>query len=360
MNRTSKSLLNISLLVLLVAIILFLNRSELVSKLAFVGFWILLSLASHGGNQLFKRFSFGLWVLTAVAIAMCFPNMIATWGDFNTKVLIVPLLQVIMFGMGTAISFQDFSQVIKAPKAVLMGLICQFSIMPLVGLSLVTIFGFPPEIAAGVILIGCSPSGLASNVMVYISKANLALSVTLTTVATLLAPLITPLLMKLLAGQIIPIDVGSMMWGITKIVILPIIAGLLFNKLLQGKTDWFDKAMPKVSMVAITIVIAVITASGRDGLLSVGMALLCASLIHNCLGYILGYWSCRLIKMDERTCRTIALEVGLQNGGLASGIALQMGKVATVGLASAVFGPTMNITGSILASWWRDKSTDGQ
>ena len=110
MNRTSKSLLNISLLVLLVAIILFLNRSELVSKLAFVGFWILLSLASHGGNQLFKRFSFGLWVLTAVAIAMCFPNMIATWGDFNTKVLIVPLLQVIMFGMGTAISFQDFSQ----------------------------------------------------------------------------------------------------------------------------------------------------------------------------------------------------------------------------------------------------------
>jgi BASS family bile acid:Na+ symporter len=265
-----------------------------------------------------------------------------------------------MFGMGTAISFQDFSQVIKAPKAVLMGLICQFSIMPLVGLSLVTIFGFPPEIAAGVILIGCSPSGLASNVMVYISKANLALSVTLTTVATLLAPLITPLLMKLLAGQIIPIDVGSMMWGITKIVILPIIAGLLFNKLLQGKTDWFDKAMPKVSMVAITIVIAVITASGRDGLLSVGMALLCASLIHNCLGYILGYWSCRLIKMDERTCRTIALEVGLQNGGLASGIALQMGKVATVGLASAVFGPTMNITGSILASWWRDKSTDGQ
>lgn len=355
MNSISKSLLLISALLLVVTVLLFSVGNLSLAKLAFIMFWIFFSFASYKGNQLFKRFTFGLWVLTAVAIAMCFPSLIATWGDFNTKVLIVPLLQVIMFGMGTAMSINDFSQVLKAPKAVLIGLVCQFSIMPLVGLSLVTIFGFSPEIAAGVILIGCSPSGLASNVMVYISKANLALSVTLTTVATLLAPLMTPMLMKLLAGQIIPIDVSAMMWGITKIVILPIIAGLIFNQLLHGKTDWFDKAMPKVSMIAITIVIAVITASGRDGLLKVGLALLVASLIHNCLGYVLGYWSCRLIKLDEKTCRTIALEVGLQNGGLASGIALQMGKVATVGLASAVFGPTMNITGSILASWWKDK-----
>lgn len=263
-----------------------------------------------------------------------------------------------MFGMGSAMSINDFSQVIKSPKAVFIGLACQFTIMPIVGFTLVTVFGFPPEVAAGVILIGSSPSGLASNVMVFISKANLALSVTLTTVATLLAPLVTPLLMNTLAGQLIPIDVGAMMWGITKIVILPIIAGLIFNKVLHGRTKWLDNAMPKVSMVGIALIIAIITASGRDGLMEVGIALVFASIIHNCGGYLLGYWSCKLLKLDEKSCRTIALEVGIQNGGLASGIAIQMGKAATVGLGSAVFGPMMNITGSMLASWWKDKPYD--
>ena len=260
--------------------------------------------------------------------------------------------------MGTAMSLEDFSGVIKMPKAVLIGLTCQFSIMPIVGISLATLFGFSPEIAAGVVLVGSSPSGLASNVMAYLARANLALSVTLTAVATLLAPLMTPLLMNMLAGQLVPIDFWGMMWGITKIVILPIIAGLIFNKLVHGKADWLDKAMPMVSMVSIAIIITIITAAGRDSLLEIGLALILASFMHNMAGYFFGYWGCRLFKLDEKSCRTIALEVGMQNGGLASGIALQMGRVATLGLAPAVFGPMMNITGSSLATWWRGRPID--
>jgi BASS family bile acid:Na+ symporter len=192
--------------------------------------------------------------------------------------------------------------------------------------------------------------------MSFIAKANLALSVTLTAVATLLAPLITPLLMKWLAGEFIPIDFWAMMWSIIKIVIIPIIAGLIFNKLAHGKAKWLDAAMPMVSMVAIGVIITIITATGRESLLNIGLLLILACFIHNMTGYTLGYSISKLLRFDEKTCRTVALEVGMQNAGLASGIALQMGRVATVGLAAAVFGPLMNMTGSSLATWWRSKN----
>jgi BASS family bile acid:Na+ symporter len=196
---------------------------------------------------------------------------------------------------------------------------------------------------------------MASNVISYLAKANLALSITITAISTMLAPFITPLLMKLLAGAFVEIHVLDMMWEITKIVIIPIVAGLIFNKFLSGKADWLDKAMPLVSMSSIALIIVVITAAGRESLLSIGPALILLVLIHNLSGYTLGYWSGRLFRMSERDCRTIAIEVGMQNGGLASGIAKGMGKIATVGLAPAVFGPLMNITGSILASYWHRK-----
>lgn len=292
-------------------------------------------------------------ILAAVCLAMVFPSPFRQWGTFETKLLIVPLLQIIMFGMGTAMSFSDFKGVIQMPKGVLVGMICQFTIMPFVGYGLASAFGFPAEIAAGIILVGSSPSGLASNVMAYLSRGNLALSVTMTAVATLMAPFMTPFLMKTLAGQLVPVEFWGMMLSIIKIVIVPIALGLIFNHFFHGKFPWLDKAMPIVSMVAIGIIITVITANGRDGLMEVGLLLVLACIIHNIAGFFLGYWGCRLMKMEERDCRTIALEVGMQNGGLASGIALEMGKVATVGLAPAIFGPLMNITGSSLAMWWR-------
>ena len=302
-----------------------------------------------------KNFAFSFWVLAAVSAAMFYPAFFTHIGTFNTAGLIVPLLMLIMFGMGTAMSVEDFVRVIKMPKGVLIGIICQFSIMPVVGFAIAALFDFPSEIAAGIILVGCSPSGLASNVMSYIANANLALSLTLTAVATLLAPILTPFLMKLFADQYVPIAFVPMMQSILKIVIVPVLAGLAFNHFFKGKFPWLDKAMPIVSMVGIAVVITVITAAGRDSLLQIGIALVIAAIIHNILGYLLGYWLCRLARMEESSCRTIALEVGMQNSGLASGIALEMGKVATMGLAPAIFGPLMNITGSSLATWWRGK-----
>jgi BASS family bile acid:Na+ symporter len=284
---------------------------------------------------------------------MYYPQYFLQVGDVKLAKLIMPLMQILMFGMGTALSFKDFEGVLKMPKGVLLGILCQFSIMPLVGWMLTKVFLFPPEISAGVILIGSCPSGLASNVMSYLAKANLALSVTLTAVTTLLAPLMTPLLMKMLAGQYVSVDFWPMVWDITKIIIIPIGVGLIFNHFVKGKFKALDNIMPLISMVSITLIIVLITAAGRDNLLVVGPLLILAALIHNVSGYILGYWSARLLRMKEQDCRTIALEVGLQNGGLASSLALSMGKVGTVGLASAVFSPIMNITGSSLALWWR-------
>lgn len=305
-----------------------------------------------------KGFSFTILIFAAVTASMYYPAFFTSLGGFDLKKLIVPLLMIIMFGMGTAMSLKDFKGVIKMPKGVLVGLLCQFTIMPFVGFGLAYVFGFPPEIAAGIILVGSSPSGLASNVMSYISGSNLALSLTLTAVATLLAPVFTPLLMKLLANELVPIDFWGMLWSIVKIVILPIIAGLIFNRFAHGKFVWLDKAMPVISMGGIAVIITIITAAGRDSLLTLGLLLIVAVLLHNSIGYLFGYWGSRLFGLDKKSARTVAFEVGMQNAGLASGIALEMGRVATMGLAPAVFGPMMNITGSSLATWWRGKPTE--
>jgi BASS family bile acid:Na+ symporter len=286
---------------------------------------------------------------------MYYPNYFTDVNGFKLAALITPLLQLIMFGMGTSMSFKDFAGVVKMPKGVLIGVISHFIIMPLIGFALASISNFPPEIAAGIILVGCSPNGMASNVMSYLAKANLALSVTITAVSTSLAPFVTPFLMKLLAGAFIEIHTFDMMLDIFKIVIIPIGAGLIFNHFLSGKAKWLDTAMPMVSMFGIAFIIVIITAAGRDSLLTIGPELILLVLIHNFSGYTLGYWTGRLFKMSERDCRTIAIEVGMQNAGLASGLAKTMGKIATVGLAPAVFGPLMNVTGSILASYWHRK-----
>jgi BASS family bile acid:Na+ symporter len=353
---------------------------------------------------------------------MYYPKYFLAIGDFELKLLIVPLLQIIMFGMGSQMSLKDFAGVVKMPKGVIAGIICQFTIMPIVGISVATMFHFPPEIAAGIVLVGSSPSGLASNVMSFLARANLALSVTLTAFATLLSPLLTPFLMKTLAGQMVEVDFWKMMLDIFDMIILPIVAGLIFNifslskvskkgiaiqlisyfliiglknfiawqttglsevsflpeigkdvlwfmilpiagafvfkYLARGNEEWLNKTLAFISMLGIGIIITIITAAGRDSLLEVGLLPILACFIHNMTGYGLGYSVARFIlRMNEQDCRTIALEVGMQNGGLASGLALQMGKIATVGLAPAIFGPMMNITGSSLATWWRNKPT---
>lgn len=346
--------LGLSVLTLLIFIVMALSGNLSGAGFFLVTFFVLMGIGFSGFDAL-KGYVFAALIFAGVTLSLYWPQYFVQVGEFKLTNLIIPLIQIIMFGMGTSMSIGDFGQVIRSPKGVLVGVTAQLAIMPLVGYALANISGFSPEIAAGIVLIGCSPSGVASNVMAYLAKANLALSITITSIATLMAPFVTPLLMKLLAGQFVEIDVLSMMWSIVKMIILPIGAGLLFNHLLHGRTKWLDKVMPLLSMLAIGLIIVVITAAGRDSLLDIGALLLLLVLVHNVFGYILGYWFARMVGMDERDSRTISIEVGMQNGGLASGIANSLGKIATMGLAPAVFGPLMNITGSILASYWHKR-----
>lgn len=349
-----KFILILSVVLFALGLLFLFQDQTTTSSILLIASLALMAISFQGFEKL-RGFSYTFWILTAVTFSLYYPQYFTGIGDFSFKLLIVPLLQLIMFGVGTTMGYKDFGGIIRQPKAVIIGIICQFSIMPLVGFTIANTFDFPPEIAAGVILIGCVPSGLASNVMSFIANANVPLSITVTAIATMLAPLMTPILMELLAGQFVSVDFLTMMWDIIKMVILPICAGLLYNYFLGGKFPWLDRAMPVVSMVSIALIITIITAAGRDSLLAVGLLLVLAVLIHNMCGFALGYSVSKVFGLDERSCRTIAIEVGLQNGGLASGLALQMGKVATVGLAPAIFGPLMNITGSSLATWWRSK-----
>jgi BASS family bile acid:Na+ symporter len=314
----------------------------------------LIALSTHTKESL-KGFSFTLWIIAAVVLTLQFPDPFIGYGDIKFKILIIPLLQLLMFGMGSTMEVSDFQEVLRSPKAVALGVFFHFSIMPLVGWSITKIFTFPPEISAGIILVACMPCGLASNVMSYLAKANVALSLTLTSVATFIAPILTPLLMKNLAGQLIEIDLYAMIWEISKLVLIPIVLGVVYKRVIGDKWPWFQEKLPLISMISIGLIIIIITANGRDALLSVGPLLVLACFIQNIMGFILGYWGGRLTNLPEKDCRTIAIEVGLQNAGLASGLAMAMGKVATVGLPAAIFGPVMNINGSSLANYWKNK-----
>lgn len=305
-----------------------------------------------------KDYLYTICIILAVIIAYNFPQFFLQFNGIKSSILILPMLQIIMFGMGTTVSADDFAEVFKSPKSVIIGLVCQFLIMPTLGFALAHTFDFPAEIAAGILLIGCSPSGLASNVMCMIAKANVALSVTITTLATLLSPFLTPLLMKILGGGLIEINFWSMVWDITKIVILPIGLGYIINQFFSDITQRFQKILPYLSMFGIGIIIIIVTASGQKSLQTVGGMLILIVVIHNIGGYILGYSSAKLLRMSEQDCRTVALEVGMQNAGLASGLANQLGKIATLGLAAALFGPIMNTTGSLLSSFWSRRVPD--
>lgn len=324
------------------------------------GGWLLmlffLSLAiAFRGHKFLKGFAYTVLIFAAVSLSMYYPYYFKTIGNFSLAGVIVPLLQLIMFGMGTELSLQDFKRIVQMPRGVLIGVICHYTIMPFIGFGVANMFNFPPEIAAGIILVGCSPSGLASNVMCYLSKGNLALSVSVTTVSTLLAPLLTPMLMKFLGGSFITIHFLDMVWEMVKMVVIPVALGILVHYLLKGRSKWLNQILPVTSMIGIILILVIIIAKGRDALLQVGGLIILATFIHNTFGYFLGYWSSRLLKFNERDSRTIALEVGMQNAGLASALASKISTSPAVALAPAIFGPMMNITGSLLSSWWHNR-----
>lgn len=370
-------------------------------------------------QETLRGFAFTAWVLAFVAACMIWPQAFGQWLGYDLKALIVPLVQIIMFGMGTKLSGQDFLRVLVMPRPVLIGVALHFGVMPLTGYSIARLFGFAPEVAAGVVLIGSVSSGVASNVIVYLARGNVALAVTVTACSTLVSPFMTPFLMKSLAGRMVPIDFVAMMIEVFNMVIVPVVAGLIAHRILfgtdrwahsarhlaivalcgfamavavdlvptqhtgslatlsrgavigfaliglvaltklvvavwrRGPSDWMDKVLPFVSMAGICLIIAIIGARSRDRLLAVGPALIIAAILHNAIGYVLGYWLARVVRLDEGACRTIAVEVGMQNGGMATGLAMSVLKSADAALAPAIFGTWMNISGSVLASWWR-------
>ena len=324
-----------------------------------IGFFLFLGLFFRRNEQL-KGFSFSVVIFTVVALGMFFPQYFQEINGFKLTQLINPLIQMIMFGMGATLSWKDFAAVAQSPKSVVVGITAQFAIMPFLGFALANLSGLQPEVAAGIILVGCAPGGTASNVITFLARANVALSVTLTTISTLIAPFMMPVLMKFLAGQFIEIDLLKMMWDIFKIILLPVGAGLVVNQLLGKNFSWVEKLLPLVSMLGIALIILVIIAAGRDSLLTIGPILILIGFFHNVLGYSLGYLFARILGIGEQDARTISIEVGMQNAGLASGLSSIMGKITTLGLAPAVFGPMQNITGSILATFLsrRKKGTD--
>ncbi|MEO0006834.1 MAG: hypothetical protein RJA20_1030, partial [Bacteroidota bacterium] len=270
MNKTSKLLLGVSAAAgLTSAGILTLGGRTDIAGFCCIG--ALACLATGGmGTQAIKQHVFTIWIILAVAIGMFFPQYFLSAGDFKLTKLIVPLIQWIMFSMGTEMSLKDFESVFKSPKAVLIGLLCHFTIMPLAGFSLAVGFGLESEIAAGIVLMGCVPSGVTSNVLAFIAKANLPLSVTIAASSTLIAPLATPLLMKILAGQFVEINFVSMVIHIAEIIILPIALGLFINRVIRNQAQWIRSVMPLSSMTGVFLVVLLIVASGRDALSRLG------------------------------------------------------------------------------------------
>jgi bile acid:Na+ symporter, BASS family len=335
---------------------LWINSFE-IAGICLVLVWWSLALGFRLRSELLP-YSFPIAILGVVTLALFFPKPFQEIGGFSLAGLINPLIQLIMFGMGATLSWKDFAAVARSPKSVILGIVLQFSLMPLVGFGLAKLSGLPPEVAAGIILVGCSPSGTASNVMAFLARANVALSVTLTAIITLMAPFVTPLLLKPLAGQFIEIDLLKMMWDIVKIILVPVGAGLIVNQQLKKNSMILGKILPLVSMVGIALIILIITAAGRDSLLQIGPILIGLVLIHHVLGYGIAYSCSKVLGFPEQDARTLAIEVGMQNAGLASGLANILGKIATLGLAPAVFGPLQNITGSILAAYWGRRNED--
>jgi len=294
--------------------------------------------------------TFAIWVLLFAALAFFMPGSF-TWIAPYISIL----LGIIMFGMGMTLSVDDFKEVLKHPKKVAIGVLAQFTIMPLIAFGLAVGFKLPPEVAAGVILVGCCPGGTSSNVMTFLARGNVALSVAITSCTTLLAPFITPALILWLASKWLPVSAGDMFLSVVKIVLIPIILGLIAKMLFRKQVEQSVKAMPLVSVIAIVAIVAAVVSGSQQKIAETGLVILLVVILHNCLGYLLGFWIARLLKIDYSDQKAIAIEVGMQNSGLGAALAAaHFSPLAAV--PSAIFSVWHNISGSLLATWWSKKA----
>jgi bile acid:Na+ symporter, BASS family len=349
----------LSLLVTAVALLAAGLLAAALGRPALTGVGVVGALAALALSLRGTGFTFTVFIFAGVAAALFYPSAFISFRGYRLSNLIVPLIQIIMFGMGTTLSVADFARVLKMPKAVAIGIVLQFSVMPLTGFALTKLFGLQGEVAAGVILVGAAPGGVASNVITYLAGGNVPLSVTMTACSTLLSPVLTPFAMTQLAGQYVPISFTAMMWSIIQMIIVPIVAGLVVNRLFHAYLGWLNRVLPVVSMTAICVIIVIITSLSRDQLLAVALSLIAVVVLHNAIGFLLGYLGGRAAGLNETDARTTSIEVGLQNGGMASGLAISVLHSSDAGLAAAIFGPWMNVSGSVLASWWRQRPAGG-
>jgi BASS family bile acid:Na+ symporter len=296
--------------------------------------------------------TFALWVILFAVLGFVFPDIFKQITPY-----IVTLLGIIMFGMGLTISLDDFKEVAKRPFEVGIGVISQFLIMPLLAVLLTAIIPMAPEVAAGVILVGCCPGGTSSNVMTYLSKGDVALSVACTSVTTLLAPVVTPFLVWTFASQYLPVDAMAMFMSIVKVVLVPLALGFLLQKLLPGLVKAAVPALPLVSVAGIVLIVAAVVGASKGAIASSGLLIFAVVVLHNGLGYLLGFFAAKAAGLSLAKRKAIAIEVGMQNSGLGAALAnAYFSPVAAV--PSAIFSVWHNISGALLANYFASRTED--
>ncbi|MGW1839426.1 bile acid:sodium symporter family protein [Streptomyces sp. BBFR2] len=288
---------------------------------------------------------FPLLVIAAGAVGLLWPSHFTGWAPA------VPwLLGVVMFSMGLTLTLPDFAAVAKRPWAVGLGLVAHYVIMPGLGWLIATVLDLPPQLAAGVILVGCAPSGTASNVVTFLARGDVALSVSVATVSTVLAPLVTPPLTLLLAGQFLDVDAGVMVTDILKTVLLPVVAGLLVRLIAGRYVDKVLRALPWLSAVTIAAIVLAVVSGSAAAIKDAALLVIVAVLLHNGLGLALGYGAGKLARLGPPASRAMAFEVGMQNSGLAASLATAHFSPAAA-LPAAVFSVWHNISGALVAAW---------
>ena len=284
-------------------------------------------------------------VIIVAAVALIFPASFA-WTPPHISIL----LGVVMFGMGMTLKPEDFREIFRRPRDVLIGLLAQFTIMPLLAFGLATLFQLPAEIAAGVIIVGTCPGGTASNVMTYLAKGDLALSVSMSLASTTLAPIVTPLLTWILAGAWINVSFVDMMISIVQVVVAPIILGLIVNHLFADFVKRVVEILPLVSIVAILLILGGVVSVNAEKILQTGLIMMIVVMLHNLCGYGLGYCAAKIFNMNTAKTKAISIEVGMQNSGLAVSLAMTHFS-ATAAIPGAIFSVWHNISGSIAANY---------
>ena len=294
--------------------------------------------------------TFSLWVILFACLGFFAPQLFVGYKSWIT-----PLLGIVMFGMGLTLSAGDFREVLRRPRDVVIGVVGHYLIMPGIAYVLAVALRLPPDIAVGVILVGCCPSGTASNVMTFLAKGDVALGVSIALISTLIAPLATPALVSLLAGKWMHINTTSLFMDIVQVVIVPIALGVVAKTLFRGQAAASVKALPLVSTMTIVFIIAIIVGLNQPKILSNGLLILTAVILHNLLGFALGYGFARVFGMDLAKRKAVMLETGMQNSGLGAALAAaHFSPLAAV--PSALFSVWHNLSGSALATWFARKS----